>query len=64
MSELLMLKMMAKWCQICGGMGKDPRTGGFSISPTGTTSTPTKECPHCQEPRALIKKLEEQEAGE
>ena len=61
MGGLAMLKMMVKWCQICGGTGKDPRTGGFSISPTETKSTPMAECKHCREPRALIKKLEAEE---
>jgi len=61
MGALSMLKMMVRWCRICGGTGKDPNTGGLSISPTETTSTPMKECPHCQEPRALIKQLEARE---
>lgn len=63
MGELSMLRMMVKWCPICGGTGKDPNTGSISVSPTGSKITPMSECSHCQEARTLIKQLEAKEVS-
>lgn len=60
-NTLSVLKTTVKWCPICGGAGKDPNTGGFSISQTEIKSTPMSECSYCQEARALIKQLEAKE---